>query len=74
MIFFLYVYPFNASNIVQFCLKKTQKTFDHNSKKGLTRDDVVHQCCGHAKDANQQVTDGQVENEEIGDCTHVLAP
>lgn len=50
------------------------KTFDHNSKKGLTRDDVVHQCCGHAKDANQQVTDGQVENEEIGDRTHVLAP
>lgn len=34
--------------------------------------DVVHQGGGHAEDTNQQVTDGQVENENVGDRTHVL--
>lgn len=46
----------------------------HNKNIAFTCDDVVHQCCRHAEDTNQQVTDGQVENEEIGDRTHVLAP
>lgn len=39
----------------------------------LTCYDVVHQRRWHAKDANQQVTDGEVENEQVGDGAHVLA-
>lgn len=39
----------------------------------LTCYDVVHQCGWHAKDANQQVTDGKVENKQVGDRAHVLA-
>lgn len=35
--------------------------------------DVVHKCGWHAEDANQQVTDGEVENKQIGDGSHVPA-
>lgn len=35
MIFFLYVYPFNASNIVQFCLKKHRKHLITIAKRAL---------------------------------------
>lgn len=36
----------------------------------LTCYEVVHQSCRDAEDAHQQVTDGQVEDEEVGDCAH----
>ena len=39
----------------------------------LTCYDVVHQRRWHAKDANQQVTDGEIEDEQVGDGAHVLA-
>lgn len=35
--------------------------------------DVVHQCGRHAEDANKQVTDGEVENKQVGDRAHVFA-
>lgn len=37
----------------------------------LTRDEVVHQGSGHAEDAHQQVADGQVEDEHVGDRPHL---
>lgn len=39
----------------------------------LTCYDVVQQCRWHAEDANQQVADCEVENEQIGDRAHVFA-
>lgn len=39
----------------------------------LTRDYVVHQRCWHAEDANQQVANGEVEDEQVGDRAHVFA-
>lgn len=47
----------------------------HRNKKvcALTCYDVVHQRGWHAKDADQQVADGKVEDEEVGDGAHVLA-
>lgn len=36
----------------------------------LTRDEVVHKGGGHAEDAHQQVADGQVEDEHVGDGAH----
>lgn len=36
-----------------------------------TCDEVVHQRGGDAEDAHQQVTDSQVEDEEVGNCPHV---
>ena len=39
----------------------------------LTCYDIVHQRGWHAKNANQQVTDSEVENEQVGDCAHILA-
>lgn len=36
--------------------------------------DVIQECGGHAEDAHQQVADRQVEDEEVGDGAHVLAP
>lgn len=35
--------------------------------------DVVHQCGRHAEDADKQVTDGEVENKQVGDRAHVFA-
>lgn len=35
--------------------------------------DVVHQRGRHAKNADQQVTDGEIEDEQIGDGAHVPA-
>lgn len=40
----------------------------------LTSDEVVHKGGGHAEDAYQQVTDGQVEDEHVGDSAHVPVP
>lgn len=37
----------------------------------LTCDEIVHKGGRHAEDAHQQVTDGQVENEYVGDSAHV---
>lgn len=37
----------------------------------LTSDEVVHERSGHAEDAHQQVADGQVEDEHVGDGAHV---
>lgn len=37
----------------------------------LTCDEIVHQCCGDAEDAHQEVTDGQIEDEEVDDRPHV---
>lgn len=37
----------------------------------LTSDKVVYKGCGHAEDAHKQVTDGQVEDEHVGDSAHV---
>lgn len=37
----------------------------------LTCDEVVHQGGGHAEDAHQQVADGQVEEEHVGDRAHL---
>lgn len=42
--------------------------------KPLTCNDVVNKSGWHAEDADQQVTDGQVENEEVGYSAHVFAP
>ncbi len=36
----------------------------------ITCDEVIHQCCRDAEDAHQQVTDSQVEDEEVSDCAH----
>lgn len=38
-----------------------------------TRYYVVHQRRRHAEDANQQVTDGEVEDEQVGDGAHIFA-
>lgn len=35
--------------------------------------DVVHQGGRHAKNADQQVTDGEVEDKHVGDRAHALA-
>lgn len=43
----------------------------HPSTAPLTRDEVVHQGGGHAEDAHQQVADGQVEDEHVGDRPHL---
>lgn len=37
----------------------------------LTRDEVVHEGCRHAEDAHQQVADGKVEDEHVGDRPHL---
>lgn len=37
----------------------------------LTCDEVVHQRDGDAEDADQQVADGQVKNEEVDNGAHV---
>lgn len=39
--------------------------------RALTCDEIVHQCCRDAKDAHQEVTDGQIEDEEVDDRPHV---
>lgn len=39
-----------------------------------TCDEVVHQRSRDAEDAHQQVTDSQIEDEEVGDCPHVTVP
>lgn len=36
----------------------------------LTCDEVVHQRCRNAEDPNQQITDCQVEDEQVCDCAH----
>lgn len=41
------------------------------SSARLTCDEVVHQGGGHAEDAHQQVTDGQIEEEHVSDCAHL---
>ncbi len=38
----------------------------------LTWDKAINQCGGHTEDAHQQVTDGQVQDEEISDWAHVV--
>ena len=40
----------------------------------LTCDEVVHQRGGNAEDSYQQVADGQVEDEEVGDGAHATVP
>lgn len=40
----------------------------------LTSDEVVHKGGGHAENAHQQIADGQVENEHVGDSAHVPVP
>lgn len=40
----------------------------------LTGDEVVHESGGHTEDAHQQVADGQVEDEHVGDGAHVPVP
>lgn len=39
-----------------------------------TWDEVVNQCGGHTEHAHQQITNCQVQDEEIGDRTHVAVP
>lgn len=39
----------------------------------FTRYYVVHERRRHAEDANQQVADGEVEDEQIGDGAHIFA-
>lgn len=38
----------------------------------LTCDQVIHQSSWHTEDSHQQVTDSQVEDEEVGDSAHAL--
>lgn len=38
----------------------------------FTCDDVVQQRGRHAEDAHQQVADGKVQDEQVGDGAHVL--
>ena len=37
----------------------------------FTCDEIVHQCCRNAEDAHQQVTDSQVEDEEVRHRAHM---
>lgn len=39
----------------------------------ITCYNVVHKSGWHAENANQQVTDGKVENKQVGDSSHVPA-
>lgn len=39
-----------------------------------TCNDVVQEGGGHAEEPHQQVTDSQVQDEQVGDRAHVLAP
>lgn len=39
----------------------------------LTSYDVVHQGGWHAKNAHQQVANGEVENKQVGDSAHVFS-
>lgn len=40
----------------------------------LTCNNVVKKSCWHAKNPNKKVTDGEVEDKEVGDGAHVFAP
>lgn len=40
----------------------------------LTCNNVVKKSCGHAENPNKKVTDGEVEDEKVGDSAHVFAP
>lgn len=41
-------------------------------KLSITCNEVVHQRCRDAEDPHQQVTDSQVEDEEVGDRAHTM--
>lgn len=47
---------------------------DEEDDGPLTWDKAVNQCGGHTEDAHQQITNGQVQDEEISDRTHVVVP
>lgn len=40
----------------------------------LTCNNVVKKSCRHAENPNKKVTDGEVEDEKVGDGAHVFAP
>ncbi len=40
----------------------------------LTCNNVIKKSCGHAENPNKKVTDGEVEDEKVGDGAHVFAP
>lgn len=44
---------------------------DEEDDGPLTWDKAVNQCGGHTEDAHQQITNGQVQDEEINGWTHV---
>lgn len=51
--------------------KDNCNAFDYHP---LTRDEAVNQRGGHTEHAHQQVTDGQVEDEEVRYRSHVAIP
>lgn len=56
---------------VLFCFFRTSSGCGCEHTVCLTCDEVVHQCDGDAEDADQQVADGQVKNEEVDYGAHV---
>lgn len=62
------------SILINKIIKVKQETGMLWSRSPLTRDEAVNQRGGHTENTHQQVTDGQVEDEEVRYRPHVAIP